>query len=125
MEVTCSHDGYTRLPGNVIHRRTWRVGNDRLRIEDFVDGRFRSAQARFLLHPAVAAASMAEGLLRDGASGGDWVLPSGKRIGWRLEAGCARFEPANYHPEFGLSQDTVRLVVDFPGARNAIEIAWN
>lgn len=123
--VACSHDGYRRLPGKVIHRRTWTVGSNLLRIEDALEGSFRTAQGRFLLHPAVAAASEAEGLLRDGTGGGEWLLPTGRRVAWRLEAGEGRFEPAHYHPEFGLAQDTVRLVVDFPQSRNAVEISWD
>jgi len=122
--VTCAHDGYRRLRGKVVHRRTWKIANDRLRIEDFLEGRFRYAQGGFLLHPAVAAASKAEGLLRDGMRGGEWLLPSGRRIAWRVEAGEGRFEPAHYHPEFGLAQDTARLVVDMPGERNALEMTW-
>jgi uncharacterized heparinase superfamily protein len=125
VEITCSHDGYRRLPGKVVHRRTWKIGSSRLRIEDALEGRFRSAQARFLLHPAVAAASNSESLLRGGMSSGEWVLPSGKRVRWRIESGEGRFEPAQYHPGFGLAQDTVRLVVDFPGNRNVVEMTWD
>jgi uncharacterized heparinase superfamily protein len=125
VEVTCSHDGYRRLPGKVVHRRGLKIANDLLRIEDFLEGMFRNACAGFLLHPAVAAASKAQGLLRDGTSGGDWILPSGPRVTWRVEAGEGRFEPAHYHPEFGLAQDTVRLVVDFTKERNALELTWN
>lgn len=121
--VTCSHDGYGRLPGKVVHRRTWKMADDRLSIEDFLEGGFRSAQGGFLLHPDVAAASHAQDLLRDGA-GGEWALPTGRRVAWRLEAGEGRFEPALYHPEFGLAQETVRLVVDFPRDRTALELAW-
>jgi len=124
-DVTCSHDGYRRLPGKVVHRRTWKIWDRRLKIEDALEGRFRSAQARFLLHPAVAAASNAGSSLRDGMSSGEWVLPSGKRVRWRIESGEGRFEPAQYHPGFGLAQDTVRLVVDFPGNRNVVEMTWD
>ena len=123
--VTCSHEGYRRLPGKVIHRRTWKIGNGRLRIEDELEGKFRSAQARFLLHPTVSSASIAGPLPSRGSSAGEWVLRSGKRVRWRVESGDARFEPARYYPEFGLAKDTVRLVVDFSGARNALEMTWD
>jgi uncharacterized heparinase superfamily protein len=124
VEVACSHDGYRRLPGKVVHRRTWKIGSNRLRIEDALEGRFRIAWSRFLLHPAVAEASEAQGLLRSGMSEGEWALPSGRRVKWRVEIGEGRFEPATYHPEFGLEQDTVRLAVVFPHNRNAVELTW-
>jgi uncharacterized heparinase superfamily protein len=123
--VACSHDGYRRLPGKVIHRRTWTVGSNLLRIEDALEGSFRRARSRFLLHPAVAEASRAQDLLRSGMSAGEWTLPSGRRVRWRVEAGEGRFEPAKYHPEFGLAQDTVRLEFDFPHSRNAVELTWD
>lgn len=123
-QVVCSHDGYGRLPGKVVHRRAWKIANDRVRIEDFLEGEFRNARGGFLLHPAVAAASKAAGLLQ-GGTGGAWILPSGRRVAWCVEAGEGRFEPATYHPEFGVAQETVRLVVDFPNDRNVLELTWD
>lgn len=125
VEVTCSHDGYRRFPGKVIHRRTWKIANGRLRVDDTLEGNFLSAQARFLVHPAVASASNGGSLLLGGTRAGEWVLPSRNRVRWRIEGGDGRFEPAQYHPEFGISQDTVRLVVDFSGDRNVLEMTWD
>jgi uncharacterized heparinase superfamily protein len=124
VEVSCSHDGYRRLPGRVVHRRAWKIGSNRLRIEDALEGRFGIARSRFLLHPAVAEASRAADLLRSGMSEGEWVLPSGRRVKWRVALGEGRFEPATYHPEFGLEQETVRLSVLLPNDRNAVELTW-
>lgn len=38
VEVTASHDGYTRLEGRPVHRRSWRVDDRRVQIEDEVLG---------------------------------------------------------------------------------------
>lgn len=38
VEVTASHDGYERLPGRPRHRRSWRIGRERLEIVDEVTG---------------------------------------------------------------------------------------
>jgi hypothetical protein len=44
---------------------------------------------------------------------------------WRLEQGEGRFEPATYHPGFGVRQDTVRLVADVREGRCALELSWD
>src|SRR6185295_9795479 len=57
--IEASHDGYRRLPGRVLHTRRWEIDRESLRIEDRVAGRFRSAEARFHLHPSVSATLVA------------------------------------------------------------------
>ena len=39
VSVVASHDGYRRLPGAPVHRRTWRVGAGQLAISDEVTGK--------------------------------------------------------------------------------------
>lgn len=36
--ITAAHDGYHRLPGRPVHRRTWKVGSDHIAITDEVLG---------------------------------------------------------------------------------------
>jgi hypothetical protein len=43
VEVVGSHDGYTRLPGAPVHRRTWTISRDEVRIVDEVTGDGRMA----------------------------------------------------------------------------------
>jgi uncharacterized heparinase superfamily protein len=56
IEVSASHDGYRRLPGKPVHRRTWRVSARRLIVSDEVlgEGRHR-AVGRLHLRPGVEA----------------------------------------------------------------------
>jgi uncharacterized heparinase superfamily protein len=123
--MECSHDGYRRLPGKVVHKRRWVFGPGRLRVEDSLEGRFRIAEARFLLHPSVAEASR-DSLETDSPAGsGTWRVPGGKTLRWRVEGGYGRFAGAIYHPEFGVSEGTVRLVVPFSGQRNVFELTWD
>lgn len=122
--LKCAHDGYRRLWGRVIHRRRWALGAGFLRVEDTLEGRFREAHARFLFHPSVAELSkdlVAEG---SGREKGTLKLPGDARLRWRVEGGEGRFEPASYYPEFGMSLETVRLVVPFSGPRLSLELAW-
>lgn len=54
IEVIASHDGYRRLRGKPIHRRTWRLSEDSLYIEDEVSGKG--------IHCAVARLHIAAGI---------------------------------------------------------------
>lgn len=124
VSVVCSHDGYRRLPGKVVHKRRWVFGPGRLRVEDDLEGRVRIAEARFLLHPAVAEASRDLADMDSPANSGAWRVPGDKTVRWRAEGGYGRFERAIYHPEFGVSAETVRLVVPISGQRNVFELTW-
>jgi uncharacterized heparinase superfamily protein len=123
--ISCSHDGYRRLPGRVVHRRTWAVGRGLLRVEDRLEGSHRLAQSRFLFHPSVAEASGEECLPGFGRRCGKLAFGEGRMLRWRLEQGEGRFEPATYHPGFGVRQDTVRLVADVREGRCALELSWD
>jgi len=122
--IECSHDGYRRLPGKVTHCRVWNFGKNTLVVEDRLESRFASARFGLLLDPAVARASKAILERGETSSVGGWKFPCGATIDWRLEPGSGRHEAAEYHPEFGLSNKTVRLAGDFAGNRNRIEIGW-
>ncbi|NJD61581.1 MAG: heparinase, partial [Deltaproteobacteria bacterium] len=108
ISVECAHDGYLRLPGRVVHRRTWTVSPGRLSVEDVLAGGFRAARWSVLLHPE--AVERPEETRREGppARSGGWRLPGGPAVRWRVAEGDARYEDARYHPEFGVSKGTVR-----------------
>ena len=97
--LRAAHDGYLRLPGRVVHRREWRLTAQGLRIVDRLDGRPRSAQARFHLHPAVEPAD----------------------VGADLTA--LRVEASTWHPQFGVAVGNRVLVADFAG-RDTVETTF-
>ncbi|MCI0658170.1 MAG: heparinase II/III family protein, partial [Acidobacteria bacterium] len=53
LRVECGHDGYRRLSGKPVHRRSWELGERAFLIHDRIDGAFKEAVARFHLHPTV------------------------------------------------------------------------
>jgi uncharacterized heparinase superfamily protein len=116
--VSCAHDGYKRLPGKPVHRRDWRLRDGALRVEDRIEGTYRSAQARYHLHPSVEVMAEADGrsaLLK---------LPSGHDVHWRASH-PARIEPSHYAPEFGLQRETRCLVLELRGPEPAwVELSW-
>jgi hypothetical protein len=59
--VEAAHDGFSRLGGQPIHRRHWRLSADGLRVDDLVTGTGRHAVAvRWHLAPASAVRAAAD-----------------------------------------------------------------
>jgi len=85
--LRAAHDGYTRLPGQPLHRREFVLSAGELAVTDRIEGAFRSAEARFHLHPEV----------------------SPEMLG--IDASRIRREPATWHPQFGASVDNQVVVV--------------
>ena len=96
MTVSCSHDGFSRLGSDVIHRRTWELGSKRLSVKDTVTGGDRNAVARFHFHPEVE-------LLMDAQGRGRAILPGGQVVALQFSGGEASLLESTYHPQFGIS----------------------
>ena len=105
VEVTCAHDGYRRLPGDVVHRRHWQLSASGLEIGDTLTGRYRKAQAIFLLHPSVQVMSCEADMAH--------LDVNGRRITVSARGGTLHAMPSTWHPEFGRSLPTTKLEVDF------------
>jgi uncharacterized heparinase superfamily protein len=109
--ISGEHDGYLRLGRRNTHRRTWRLENGELSIEDEVPGRVRSAVAYFHLHPEISARRVADGVLR--LSDGGRAL-----VDIRFE-GAGRIEVAEstWHPQFGRTLPNLRIAASLSGPR--------
>lgn len=120
--VECAHDGYRRLRGKILHRRQWCFREHELVIEDTLSGSFRSAQARFHLHPSVSletAAASEEGTLSVVLR-----LPGRQRCVFSVQGGELRAETSTWHSTFGSSEPTNCLTVDFAGEKLRCHVAW-
>jgi uncharacterized heparinase superfamily protein len=115
--VACSHDGYRRLPGRPVHRRTWTLCEGRLEIGDRILGTCGTAQARYIFHPAVRISAQAPGC---------WALslPSGAQALIEVNVGHGSLAPAYYSPEFGTVVPTTCLLVDLVDGVSAVAIGW-
>lgn len=117
VRVTASHDGYRRLPGDNVHRRTWHFAPGHLRVEDTVSGRFGEAVARFYLHPDAHARPDGDAFL---------IHLDGDAMRVRCEgAASVTLEPASWHPAFGCTVPNQCIVAAFSGARALVtDITW-
>jgi len=114
--VVGEHDGFRRLRGRNLHRRSWTLNGRGLLIEDTIEGGFGDAQCYFHLHPEIQVSS---------DSGRELQLSDGR--GLRLEV---RFEGAaavdvidsTWHPEFGIAMANCCIVARLAGPRLATAI---
>jgi uncharacterized heparinase superfamily protein len=111
INVLGEHDGYRRLSGRNLHRRRWTLSGEGLLVQDTVEGRFRSAQCYFYLHPEIRPQQR---------RGSDIRLSDSQ--GMLLEmrfAGAAAVDivDSTWHPEFGVSVASRCIVVKLAGVR--------
>jgi uncharacterized heparinase superfamily protein len=117
IQVSCSHDGYRRLDGAPIHRRTWEFTDKSAKIRDCVTGQVGQAVARFVIHPDVEVKTVA----RD-----EWVLllPTGSSVKVKLGAGSGVLVTNQYAARFGCSVKTSCLVVTLQAGVSEILLTW-
>ncbi|MFA5913765.1 MAG: alginate lyase family protein [Burkholderiales bacterium] len=115
--LEAAHDGYLRLPGRVVHRRSWRLSADRLEIADVLEGRWRSAMSCWHVHPEFQVSAREH----------DILLLDGRTSTATLSVDNGAFDLSQdtWHPEFGTSilNTTIRLPIH--GPRSVVTIAWS
>jgi uncharacterized heparinase superfamily protein len=111
--VVGEHDGYRRLRGRNLHRRSWTLSAHELLIEDTVEGRFRSAKCYFHLHPEIQA--------RRGR-GQDVQLNDSRGVLLEMHfegAAVVDVVDSTWHPEFGVALPSRCIVANLDGPRLA------
>lgn len=121
VRVSAAHDGYRRLRGRPVHRRSWEISPGRLLVSDRIEGKCGKAVARFHLHPDVGV----EFQDRDAGTAGILRLPSGKTCQWRLAGGQVELCPGLWHPEFGCSLPNQCLVLHLNSDSATLELLWD
>jgi uncharacterized heparinase superfamily protein len=112
--VEASHDGYRRLAGDVVHTRRWDLYPGGLDVVDRLEGRWRSASANWLISPAVSL----------GADELGRVMSVEGRLCHFTTTSPAHYDRATWHPRFGDTRATQRIVVDFDGPSLTTRITW-
>lgn len=116
--AVCSHDGYRRLAGRPVHRRSWTLRADGFTVEDRVEGGAPRAVARFILHPDVSVVAV-------DAKNWTLTLSQGRSLRVRVEQGKGRLENAHYASRFGDVRQTRCLAVDLADGRAVTRLDWN
>lgn len=114
-QIRCNHDGYSRLPGKPIHTRDWRYSSRAVCIVDSVKGSFKSAEARYHIHPSWQC-ELHDNIL--------YCRVSDHLVKLVIKLGNPRLEPSTYHPEFGARIDNQVLIVPLTDASVEVEINW-
>lgn len=113
------HDGYRRLPGHNIHRRRWVLDGSSLRIEDSLEGTFRSAEAYFHLHPEIEAAASGEhSVVLEGTGGLRVQMEFAGAVAVEVRSG-------SWHPLFGVALPNRCVRVRLAGATLTSTLRWS
>ena len=119
LAVSCAHDGYARLPGRVIHRRTWRLQANRLEIEDRIEGKTIQSVARFHWHPDIASTTTPAGQVKSLS-----LQLDQHRVTWSTSGPRGGLEPSTYHPAFGISLRNSVMVAPLNPEGTLFSIVW-
>jgi len=115
-KVEGEHDGYRRLRGRNIHRRSWSLDERELVIEDAVEGGFSDARCYFHVHPEIRVRRSGESTLELADSRGALL-----DVGFE-GAAAVDVVDSTWHPEFGAALKNQCIVARLEGARMATRI---
>ena len=118
LSVACSHDGYKRLQGKPVHRRSWQLSPNHIEVADSVSGSGLPAVARYILHPNV-------GVERVAPDSFHLQLANGRLILVKISKGLVRLERAAFAPEFGTVLPTQCIVVDLQDGKAQVRMSWS
>jgi len=119
IRVVGEHDGYRRLRGRNLHRRSWNLTPYELLIEDTVEGRFRSATCYFHLHPEIHV---------ERGSGEDLQLSDSHGLLFDVRfdgAAVVEIVDSTWHPEFGVVLLNRCIAAQLDGPRLTTRIRWS
>ncbi len=115
---SAEHDGYARLRGGPIHRRTCRLESRSLEVIDEVRGPYGHAETRFHLHPAIR-------VERRGPCGFDLRLPDGSVARSEFVGATSVVAEASiWHPTIGTAMSTLCLVAGIGDGKTRFRMSW-
>lgn len=115
--VTCSHDGYRRLSGNVVHTRRWHFAPDCLTITDKFSGRVCKAASKLHANPEIYFRHVQDH---------EFIGKIGEqsvRISFSAPS-VPGLENTTWHPEFGHSLPNQSLSAASSGEPITTSIRW-
>jgi uncharacterized heparinase superfamily protein len=113
--VSAAHDGYKRLPGRVVHTRTWCLGNTGIEVSDVLEGHFNSAVARFHLFPGHEIVQLNGLAVRVGQ----------RTVRFETEPTTITLEPSEFYPGFGRRHENKCITVRLLEGKTQTRLVWN
>lgn len=117
IHLSAGHSGFRRLKSEVTHHRTWEARDLKLQVTDRLEGHYQRALGFWHLHPNIDAS------LRD-SSTIDLALSSGQTVVLRIAGAELSLEETTWHPGFGKSIISTRIVFKFLSPIVVTEILW-
>ncbi len=102
--LSASHNGYARMFNKLMHHRQINCSESELWVVDKITGKHKHAVATWHLHPSIAVTQLSkqQSVLTD---------TSGLKIVFSTD-GELQVQPSSWHPKFGVSVASTKLVVD-------------
>ena len=117
LNISCAHDGYKRLFGKPIHRRSWKFLKRSLIINDNIEGPFQSAFAYFHFHPSVVIIKK-KNILKIRMS-------NNRKVIFKIKTGASVIRKSYYSPEFGKTYVTKCLKIALNNNNGSyVQISW-
>ena len=113
--LSASHNGYRNIIGGPIHKRTLGLTGNALSVSDELNGSFKTATARFYLHPNLKV-SLEGDILK--------IIGERFKLTSLLTSALPRLVHSTWHPNFGVSQENICVEYDFTGNSHSIEFTW-
>ncbi|MCG9683942.1 heparinase II/III family protein [Vibrio sp. Isolate23] len=113
--ISCSHDGYMRLKGKVIHHREWLFESNQIDIVDSLSGTYKQANAYLHLHPNIQA--FVDGKIVK------LVLGCGKEVIMESSSPI-KVENAIWCPEFGKMVPTIKFCIPVFKSRLTVSLRF-
>ena len=118
LEVHCSHNGYDRLKGKPVHRRSWIFKKNMLEIQDNIKGKHETAVSRFHFHPSLTI------VIDETKNCGTVNSQSGTILDWFILEGFGKLRRSSWHPRFGESTTSTCLEVTLKAGLCRVCFKW-
>ena len=107
------HNGYCRLKGSPVHQRQIQYQSDKLIISDQLTSGLYESYVRFHLHPDIAIQQVDNGFRLSKQA--QWLADID------IKLGKANVIDSSYHPEFGISMDSICIEIELEQGQSCVE----
>jgi len=118
-DVRASHDGYSFLPGKVLHFREWSCTHRSLKITDILEGDYDKAVSRLHLHP------FAQIDFQNEAQEAVVTIRNQEVIKMKITGSSSiKVKDSAWHYQFGRSMKNRLIEIEFDDHTMSVELSW-